>query len=160
MEVVELAHRRGVPVIHDLGGGVLIDLRRFGLPYEPLVQDSLAAGVDVVTFSGDKMLGGPQSGLLVGKGEYIRRIHANPLMRALRCDKLVFAALEATLRLYFEEASLLRNHPALAMLTEPADSVRLRAENALAALQPVLGARFEISVARKPGTSGQRHSAA
>jgi L-seryl-tRNA(Ser) seleniumtransferase len=153
-QVVALAHSRSVPVIHDLGGGVLVDLRRFGLPYEPLVQDSLAAGVDVVTFSGDKVLGGPQSGLLVGKQEYIRRIHANPLMRALRCDKLIFAALEATLRLYFEEASLLQRHPALAMLSEAAETVRLRAEKVQLSLKPELLDHFSIAVRQSQAQAG------
>jgi L-seryl-tRNA(Ser) seleniumtransferase len=145
-EIIELAHRHDIPVIHDLGGGVLVDLRRFGLPYEPLVQDSLAAGADVVTFSGDKVLGGPQSGLLVGKSEFIRRIHANPLMRALRCDKMVFAALEATLRLYFEEATLLERHPTLAMLSEPASAVHLRAERLRQRLAPGVSEHFTITL--------------
>jgi len=145
-EIVDLAHRHAVPVIHDLGGGVLVDLRLFGLPYEPLVPESLAAGVDVVTFSGDKVLGGPQSGLIAGKAGYIQRIHDNPLMRALRCDKMVFAALEATLRLYFEESSLLHNHPTLAMLCEPEASVRLRADGLRQAVSRELETLFTITL--------------
>jgi len=153
-EVVALAHRRGVPVIHDLGGGILVDLRRFGLPSEPLVQESLAAGADVVTFSGDKVLGGPQSGLIAGRAEYIRRIHANPLMRALRCDKMVFAALAATLHLYFAEAGLVENLPVLGMLSEPAESVRLRAEQLQQAVHPALAGHFTIAVQPSEAQAG------
>lgn len=153
-EIAALAHRHHLPLIHDLGGGVLVDLRRFGLPYEPLVQDSLAAGADVVTFSGDKVLGGPQSGLIVGKESYIRQIHANPLMRALRCDKLIFAALEATLRLYFEEAGLPASHPALAMLAEPAAEVRKRAEKVTDALDPELKSRFKVTIRPSAAQAG------
>ncbi len=144
--IVELAHRHGLPVLHDLGGGALVDLRRFGLPREPLVQESVLAGVDVVTFSGDKVLGGPQSGLIAGKADFIQRIHANPLMRALRCDKMVFAALEATLRLYFAESSLLETHPVLAMLCEPEAAVRQRAESVRQALHRELAEHMDITL--------------
>jgi len=153
-EIVALAHRHQLPLLHDLGGGVLVDLRRYGLPYEPLVQDSLAAGADVVTFSGDKVLGGPQSGLIVGRESWIRKIHANPLMRALRCDKLVFAALEATLRLYFEEGGLPASHPALAMLAEPAGQVRMRAEKVVEALAPEVKNRFAVTIQASAAQAG------
>ncbi|MBN2355739.1 L-seryl-tRNA(Sec) selenium transferase, partial [candidate division KSB1 bacterium] len=137
-QVAELAHSRKLPLIHDLGGGVLIDLRRFNLPYEPMVQDSLKAGVDVVTFSGDKVMGGPQSGLIVGKKRYIDAIYRNPLLRAFRCDKLTYAALEATLRLYLNEDTLLREHCSLAMFNADTQSLRTRAEKLVAALKPSL----------------------
>jgi L-seryl-tRNA(Ser) seleniumtransferase len=109
---------------------VLLDLRRYHLPYEPLVQDSLAAGADVVTFSGDKVLGGPQAGLLVGKRAYIEQIHQDPMMRAVRCDKLVFAAMEATLRLYFTPDTLTEENRTLHMISESASRCKNGADAA------------------------------
>ncbi|MDQ7054777.1 MAG: L-seryl-tRNA(Sec) selenium transferase [candidate division KSB1 bacterium] len=133
-ELVTLARKHNLFVLHDLGGGILIDLRKFGLPYEPVVRESIELGVDVVTFSGDKVLGGPQSGILVGKREVIRRIKRNPLMRAVRCDKLTYALLEGTLRLFLDEKTLLQTHPVLRMMTEPLDAVRARAQSVMDAL--------------------------
>jgi L-seryl-tRNA(Ser) seleniumtransferase len=127
-ELTDLAHSKGLPLIHDLGGGVVVDLTQFGLPYEPLVQDSLTAGVDVVTFSGDKVLGGPQSGIIVGKKQYIDQICTNPIMRVVRCCKLTYSALEATLKLFFHKKTLLKNHHTLRMLTESENKVKKRAE--------------------------------
>lgn len=143
-EVAALGKKHHIPVLHDLGGGVLVDLRKYGLPYEPLVQDSLAAGIDVVTFSGDKVLGGPQSGLIVGRRDSLRKINRNPLLRALRCDKLIYAALEATLQLFFQEPSLTENHPTLRMLTEAAAAVKLRAEKLLAGLPKTSTWQFSL----------------
>ncbi len=133
-ELVALARKHNLFVLHDLGGGILIDLRKFGLPYEPVVRESIELGVDVVTFSGDKVLGGPQSGILVGKKEVIRRIKRNPLMRAVRCDKLTYALLEGTLRLFLDEKTLLQTHPVLRMMTEPLEAVRARAQSVMDAL--------------------------
>ena len=133
-ELVTLARKHNLFVLHDLGGGILIDLRKFGLPYEPVVRESIELGVDVVTFSGDKVLGGPQSGILVGKKEAIQKIKKNPLMRAVRCDKMTYALLEGTLRLFLDEKSLLKNHPVLRMMTEPVESVRARARSVMDAL--------------------------
>lgn len=143
-EVAALGQKHRIPVLHDLGGGVLIDLRNYGLPYEPLAQDSLSAGVDVVTFSGDKVLGGPQSGLIVGKKKALEKIEKNPLMRALRCDKLIYAALEATLQLFVQEQLLIEKHPTLRMLTEPVAEVKLRAEKLLAILPRISDLRYEL----------------
>ena len=151
-EVAEIAHRHGLPLIHDLGGGILLDFSKFGLPHEPVVQDSLAAGADVVTFSGDKVLGGPQSGIIVGKAEYIRRIRKNPLMRALRCDKMVFAALEPTLKLFLDEKRLLKEHPTLRMLTEPVEEVQKRAEAFATRVQNLDG--FEAEIVESFGQAG------
>jgi len=138
-DLVGLAREKGVSVIHDLGGGVLIDLRDYGLPYEPLVMDSVKAGVDVITFSGDKILGGPQCGILVGKKEAITQIRKNPLMRALRCDKLVYAALEGTLKLYLNPGHLRESHPTLRMLTEPVSVLKRRGRQLLKRLENLEG---------------------
>lgn len=126
-EVAEIAHRHDLPLIHDLGGGILFPFERYGLPHEPVVQESLQAGADVVTFSGDKVIGGPQSGILVGRKDLIFAIRRNPLMRALRCDKLILAALESTLQLFRDERWLRREHPVFRMLTEPLEEVERRA---------------------------------
>jgi len=156
-ELASMAHTHNIPLIHDLGGGVLLDLRRYQLPYEPLVQDSLAAGADVVTFSGDKVLGGPQAGLVVGKRTYIEQIHQDPMMRAVRCDKLVFAAMEATLRLYFAPDALAEENRTLFMISEPVEQVQKRAQTLLNAL--TADARRQWSAAVKE-TFGQIGSGA
>src|SRR6267143_5252275 len=125
-EMVTLSRGRGVPVMEDLGSGALFDLRAIGITGEPGVSESLRAGVDVVAYSGDKLLGGPQAGMLSGRPEAIARIRANPLFRALRVDKLTYAALEATLMAYIKQ-----DHnaiPTLRMLRLPAEDIRKRAE--------------------------------
>jgi len=127
-DLVSLGEKHNIPVVYDLGGGVLVDLRKYNLPYEPVVTDSVTSGVDVVTFSGDKVLGGPQAGILVGKKKYIDKIKSNPLMRALRCDKLIYAALEPTLRLYLNEDDLLKENCVLKMLLEPIEILNRKAK--------------------------------
>ena len=125
-ELVALGRRRNIPVLEDLGSGALIDLANVGLPSEPTVADSLRTGVDVVTYSGDKLLGGPQAGMLSGKREHIARIRSNPMFRALRVDKLIYAALEATLLAYIK-----RDHdaiPALRIMRLSAADIAVRAE--------------------------------
>ena len=143
-ELAELGQARGVPVMEDLGSGCFVDLTRYGFPYEPTVPEVVASGVDLVSFSGDKLLGGPQAGILVGRGALVERLAQNPLNRALRIDKFTVAALEATLYAY-EAGTALETIPTLRMLTEPAASVRRRARRILgrlpAAAQRDLGAQ-------------------
>ena len=112
-----LSKKYNIPLIEDLGSGVFIDLSKYGLSYEPMVLDSINKGADIVTFSGDKMLGGPQAGIIVGKKEYIQKMKKNQLTRALRVDKITICALEATLRIYLDEHKAIREIPTLRMLT-------------------------------------------
>lgn len=143
-DLAALAHEHGLLAIEDLGSGVLVDLRRYGLIYEPTVQESLAAGMDVVTFSGDKLLGGPQAGIIVGRKECIAKLGQHPLTRALRIDKLTLAGLEATLRLYLDEETAIREIPTLRMLTAPAEELEVRARQLAAELIPLVGEVAEI----------------
>jgi L-seryl-tRNA(Ser) seleniumtransferase len=126
-ELAALGRARGIPVLEDLGSGSFLDLRPWGLPREPTVPETVAAGADVVTFSGDKLLGGPQAGIAVGRRALVDRLRTNPLNRALRIDKLTLAALEATLRAYEDPATAPREIPTLRMLSEPVATVRRRA---------------------------------
>ena len=126
-ELAPLAREYGIPLLHDVGSGLLYDPAALGLHDEPWAVGSLRAGADVVTMSGDKLLGGPQCGILVGRRDLIERMRRNPLCRALRVDKLTLAALEATLRLYLEPERALREIPTLAMLTMPLAQIHARA---------------------------------
>jgi L-seryl-tRNA(Ser) seleniumtransferase len=141
--LARMAKQHSIPILHDLGGGVITDLQEWGLPYEPLVQDSLTAGVQVVTFSGDKVLGGPQAGIIAGEKEWIRRIHANPIMRAVRCDKLVFSAMEATLKLFLNPDQLLQNNKALQFLTDSVEIVKQKAQTVFDSLENRTGVTIE-----------------
>jgi L-seryl-tRNA(Ser) seleniumtransferase len=132
-ELAELGRARGVPVMEDLGSGCFVDLTRHGFPYEPTVPEVVAAGVGLVSFSGDKLLGGPQAGIVVGRAELVERLARNPLNRALRIDKFTIAALEATLGAY-EAGNALETIPTLRMLTEPLASIRRRARRILVRL--------------------------
>jgi L-seryl-tRNA(Ser) seleniumtransferase len=125
--LVALGQRFDLPVMEDLGSGTFVDFSAYGLAAEPTAQASVAAGVQVVTFSGDKLLGGPQAGIIVGRKRYIDRIKRNPLARALRIDKLTLAALESTLRLYRDESQATAQIPTLRMLTDPLPVVQARA---------------------------------
>lgn len=122
-ELAPLAHEHGIPVIEDLGSGVLIDLSKYGITYEPTVQDSIRAGADVVSFSGDKLLGGPQAGIIVGKKEYIAKMKKNPLTRAFRIDKFTAATLEVVLQEYLSEERAVKNLPVLQMITKSYEEV-------------------------------------
>jgi L-seryl-tRNA(Ser) seleniumtransferase len=126
-ELVELGRHYNLPVMNDLGSGCFLDLSRYGLEKEPTAREAIQAGTDVVTFSGDKLLGGPQAGIILGKRELIERIKANPLHRALRIDKLTLAALESTLIAYLSEAEAIREIPTLRMLTIPLEELHKQA---------------------------------
>jgi L-seryl-tRNA(Ser) seleniumtransferase len=127
-ELVALGRRHNLPVIDDIGSGALLDFSRFGFEDEPVARSSIAAGADLVLFSGDKLLGGPQAGIIAGKSQWIQMIEKDPLMRAFRLDKMTLAALEATLRLYLDEDRALREVPVLRMLNMPLTELRTRAE--------------------------------
>ncbi len=138
-DLAGLARERGLILMHDLGGGALVDLRRLGLAREPTVQESLAAGADLVAFSGDKLMGGPQSGLLVGRAAVLEPLRCHPLLRAVRLGKSTLAALEATLRLYTDDARAMADIPVLAMLGQDIATLQVRAERLGAALDARAG---------------------
>lgn len=127
-DLAGLGRARGLPVMEDLGSGCFVDLSEYGMEKEPTVQEAVEAGADLVTFSGDKLLGGPQAGIVLGKKRYIDTLKKNPLNRALRIDKLTLAGIEATLRLYLDRGKALRNIPVLAMLTCSTDRLKRRAK--------------------------------
>src|SRR5579871_1349036 len=138
-DLVALGQKHGLPVIDDIGSGALLDFGRFGFQGEPVTRASIAAGAGLVLFSGDKLLGGPQAGIIAGRKEFVQRIEKDPLMRAFRLDKMTLAALEATLRLYLNEERALREVPGLRMLGAPLDDLRRRAEGLAERLRKVEG---------------------
>ena len=145
-DLVAIGKKHKLPVMEDLGSGALVDLSRYGLPKEPLVAQRISVGADIVTFSGDKVLGGPQAGLLVGKKNWVKQMSKNPLHRALRCGKLTLAALEATLRLYRQSANVAEEIPTLKAFTRPLKEIEEMGERLLPALQNELGNEFRLSL--------------
>ncbi len=145
-ELARLARVHGVPFAVDLGSGALVDFSRWGLPREPVVADIVAHGVDLVTFSGDKLLGGPQAGIVVGRADLVSRMSSNPMMRAMRPDKTTLAALEATLALYEDPESLPRTLPVLRLLTRAAADIMREARELESDLAGALTPAFTVEV--------------
>lgn len=147
-EMVAIGREKGLPVMSDLGSGFLVDMARFGLPPEPTVQQVVHDGADVVTFSGDKLLGGPQAGIIAGRREYIDRMKKNPLTRAVRIDKMTIAALEATLREYMNPAASIRRIPTLRMLSADSESLERRATVLAALLEEASRGKASVTLER------------
>lgn len=153
-EMVQIGRETGIPTMVDAGSGCLIDLARFGIPGEPTVQEHIKAGADLVTFSGDKLLGGPQAGLIVGSRTIINQLKRHPLLRSLRIDKLTLAALEATLRLYRDERQALAEIPTLRMLTTPLKQLDLRRRRMLRRLRGLLPTSITLTPAEGTSSPG------
>ncbi|CNJ46578.1 L-seryl-tRNA(Sec) selenium transferase [Yersinia enterocolitica] len=145
-QLAALGHEFAIPTATDLGSGSLVDMTRYGLPAEPMPQQLIAAGVDLVTFSGDKLLGGPQAGIILGKKQWIDQLQQHPLKRVLRADKMTLAALDATLRLYQQPDRLTELLPTMRLLTRPAQDIAKSAQRVLAALNSSYGAEFTLAV--------------
>jgi L-seryl-tRNA(Ser) seleniumtransferase len=146
-ELVTIGKKHGIPVMEDLGSGTLIDFTKHGIGSEPTIRDTVKSGADIVSFSGDKLLGGPQAGIILGKKDTIDIIKSNPLTRALRIDKLTLAALESTLRLYRDDENVIKKIPSLRMLTDSYANIKRRASSLMKKLEPFLPKDVEIKLA-------------
>lgn len=144
-QLAEIGRRRGLPVIYDLGSGALTDLAAYGIESEPTVQQAAEAGADIVSFSGDKLLGGPQAGIIVGKKAYIDAMKKNPLTRATRIDKLTLAALEATLRIYLEPEQINEKIPTYQMLSMPLEEMEAKGRRLMAKLADIPGLHCQLA---------------
>jgi L-seryl-tRNA(Ser) seleniumtransferase len=153
-DMVDIGRRHGIPVLEDLGSGALLDLSRYGLPREPVVAERIRAGADAVTFSGDKVLGGPQAGVIVGRRPWVERMMTNPLHRAVRCSKLTIAALEATLQIYLQSPHPTDDIPTLRIFTRPLADIERIGVAALQVLRDALGTDYRISLERSAAQVG------
>ena len=153
-ELAALASEQKIPMVHDLGSGTLVNLARLGLAHEPTVSEAISDGADVVTFSGDKLLGGPQAGFIVGRRDLIAAINRNPMKRALRLDKMRIAALEATLRLYRDPDKLAQHLPTFRWLSQPTTEIEARARRVRRNVQAAVGASFLVEVVACPSQIG------
>ncbi len=145
-EMVKLGNKYNLPVMEDLGSGALVDLSKYGLPKEPMVQDSIRLGAAVCCFSGDKLIGGPQSGVIVGKKEFIQRIKKNQLTRTFRVCKMTLSALEATLKLFLDENKLIKEHPTYRHLLAKKPELKVKAEKLAKLLEPVIFNKGNLEV--------------
>ncbi len=154
-ELTELGAQRGIPTMEDLGSGALVDMTLYGLPHEPLVGERIASGVDIVTFSGDKLLGGPQAGIIVGKTEWIEKMRKNPMMRALRVDKLIIAGLSATLQLYLTDSTTMAEQfPMLNRYTRLIEELYVLAKELKMQLETLFEEKIDIQVSETYGQIG------